>query len=109
MNVRHKMGYRLVRELAEDGDNVAVACRVLMVSRSGYNEWCQRPPSAHDFADAYLANTIRHLSCCTDITEHPTRAGEITAPRSPTCSVPHLEAFAMSRDPLPASVGSTAS
>jgi hypothetical protein len=35
-----------------------VACRVLKVSRSGYYEWLDRPPSDRDVEDAYLANTI---------------------------------------------------
>jgi transposase InsO family protein len=35
-----------------------VACRVLGVSRSGYYEWRDRPPSARDVEDAYLANAI---------------------------------------------------
>jgi putative transposase len=35
-----------------------VACRVLKVSRSGYYEWRDRPPSARDLEDAYLANTV---------------------------------------------------
>jgi len=35
-----------------------VACRVLKVSRSGYYEWRNRPPSQRDLEDAYLANTI---------------------------------------------------
>jgi putative transposase len=35
-----------------------VACRVLKVSRSGYYEWRDRPPSRRDVEDAYLANTI---------------------------------------------------
>lgn len=35
-----------------------MACRVLNVSRSGFYEWCDRPPSARDVEDAYLANTI---------------------------------------------------
>jgi transposase InsO family protein len=52
------MKYRLVRELAGDGFDVAVTCRVLGVSRSGYYEWAGRPPSDRDLADAYLANTI---------------------------------------------------
>jgi transposase InsO family protein len=35
-----------------------VACRVLKVSRSGYYEWRDRPPSRRDVDDAHLANTI---------------------------------------------------
>jgi putative transposase len=50
--------FRLVQELAVDGIDVAVACRVLDVSRSGYYEWRDRPPSARDLTDAYLTNTI---------------------------------------------------
>ncbi|MCW2760066.1 MAG: Integrase catalytic region [Marmoricola sp.] len=49
--------FRLVQELAGDGIDVAVACRVLKVSRSGYYEWRERP-SARDIDDAYLANTM---------------------------------------------------
>ena len=52
------MRYRLVRDLAADGFDVAVSCRVLKVSRSGYYEWAGRPPLDRDIADAYLANTI---------------------------------------------------
>jgi len=52
------MSYRLVRELAVDGIDVAVACRVLEVSRSGYYDWRHRPPSARDVDDAWLTNTI---------------------------------------------------
>jgi hypothetical protein len=52
------MRYRLVRELAADGFDVAVTCRVLNVSRSGYYEWVNRPPSDRDVEDAYLANAI---------------------------------------------------
>ena len=52
------MMFRLVRELAGDGFDVTVACRVLKVSRSGYYEWLDRPPSARDREDASLANTI---------------------------------------------------
>jgi protein-tyrosine phosphatase len=32
------MAFRLVHELAADGMDVAVACRLLGVSRSGYHE-----------------------------------------------------------------------
>ena len=37
------MIYPLVRELADDNIDVAVACRVLNVSRSGYYDWLGRP------------------------------------------------------------------
>jgi putative transposase len=51
----------LVRELADDTDaeiDVAVACRVLGVSRSGYYDWLGRPPSARDEANLLL---IKHI------------------------------------------------
>jgi len=35
-----------------------VACRILGVSRSGYYEWLQRPPSKRDLGDAYLLDVI---------------------------------------------------
>ena len=50
--------FRLVRELAGDGIDVAVACRVLQVSRSGYYEWRDRPPADRDVDDAHLANQV---------------------------------------------------
>jgi putative transposase len=46
------MTFRLVHELAADGVDVAVARRVLGVSRSGYYEWAKRGPSARDIDDA---------------------------------------------------------
>ena len=52
---------RLVRELAGDGIDVAVACRVLKVSRSGYYEWVNRLPSARTVEDARLTETIRRI------------------------------------------------
>jgi len=52
------MIFRLVRELADDGIDVAVACRVLEVSRSGYYEWRDRPPCERDVDDAWLANQV---------------------------------------------------
>jgi len=55
------MSFRLVRDLAADGIDVTVACRVLTVSRSGYYEWRHRPASARDEADAWLANRIRDI------------------------------------------------
>ena len=48
----------MVRELADDGIDVAVACRVLEVSRSGYYEWRDRPPCERDLDDAWLANQV---------------------------------------------------
>jgi len=50
--------FRLVREFAGDGFDVAVAGRVLRVSRSGYYAWRSRPPSARLIADARLQNDI---------------------------------------------------
>ena len=55
------MRFRLVRELAADGVPVAVACRVLEVSTSGYYEWFDRPPSQRDVADAHLLDVIRDV------------------------------------------------
>jgi putative transposase len=55
------MTYRLVRELADDGGRavpVAVACRVLGVSTSGYYEWRDRPASDRDRDDAFLLNDV---------------------------------------------------
>jgi hypothetical protein len=47
--------FRLVRELAADGFDVAVACRVLKVSRSDYYDWRDRPPSRRDRDDGHVA------------------------------------------------------
>ncbi|MBO1741938.1 IS3 family transposase [Leifsonia sp. TF02-11] len=55
------MGFRLVQELAADGVPVAVACRFLNVSTSGYYAWATRPPSARAVADAELTATIRRI------------------------------------------------
>ena len=55
------MTYRLVHELGSDGIDVAVACRVLEVSRSGYYEWRQRPASLRDVDDAHLFDLIRDV------------------------------------------------
>jgi hypothetical protein len=60
-------------ELADDGIDVAVARRVLEVSRSGYYEWRDRPLSERDVENAYLANT--------DVDIHTPARGSYGAPR----------------------------
>jgi len=55
------MTFRLVQELAAGGVLVAVACRVLRVSTSGYYEWRGRPPSPGALADAALTVHIRAI------------------------------------------------
>ncbi|HEY4752356.1 MAG TPA: IS3 family transposase [Candidatus Limnocylindrales bacterium] len=52
------MSFRLVQDLAGDGVPVAVACRILRVSRSGYHAWSTRRPSARAVADEQLTGTI---------------------------------------------------
>src|SRR3712207_7126421 len=52
------MIYRLVHELAADGIDGAVACRVLRVSRSGFYEWRGPAPSARQVADEQLTVAI---------------------------------------------------
>jgi putative transposase len=52
--------FRLVHELSCDFP-VAVTCRTLRVSTSGYYEWRCRRPSSRDLADAHLINEIRTL------------------------------------------------
>jgi putative transposase len=54
----------LVRDLADDSDtdiDVAVACRVLGVSRSGYYDWLGRPPSAREEANTLLLKHIKEV------------------------------------------------
>jgi putative transposase len=54
----------LVRDLADDSDtdiDVAVACRALEVSRSGYYDWLGRPPSARDEANTLLLKHIKEV------------------------------------------------
>lgn len=52
---------------------VAVACRVLKVSTSGYYEWLVRPPSARQIQDQALTATIRQV--------HQDSRGTYGAPR----------------------------
>jgi transposase InsO family protein len=58
------MSFRLVQELAVDGVRVAVACRMLWVSASGYYEWSGRPPSIRAVADEALSAQIREIHVC---------------------------------------------
>jgi putative transposase len=55
-----KLIYPLVRELADDID-VAVACRVLEVSRSGYYDWLTRPVSLRDQENELLLKHIEQI------------------------------------------------
>ena len=52
------MSLRLVRELAADGFPVAVACRVLKISRSAHYDTLHRAPSTRRLADAELTDTV---------------------------------------------------
>jgi putative transposase len=47
--------------LAADGIDIAVACRVLGVSRSGFYEWRSRPKSAREQDDELLLKYIRDI------------------------------------------------
>ncbi len=55
------MIHPLVHELAADGIDVAVTCRVLEISRSAYYDWLSRGPSQRDVDDAYLVEEIRAI------------------------------------------------
>ena len=52
---------------------IAIMCRVLQVSRSGYHAWVKRPPSARALEDARLTARIRVL--------HKLRRGVYGSPR----------------------------
>lgn len=67
------MRFRLVQELAADGVRVAVACRMLGVSASGYYEWCGRPPSHRSVTDELLTVQIKEV--------HTRSRGTYGAPR----------------------------
>jgi transposase InsO family protein len=55
------MTFRLVQELAACGARVAVACRILRVSPSGYYEWRDRPASPRAVADTALTAHIQAI------------------------------------------------
>lgn len=50
------MIYPLVRDLAADGFDVTVACRVLGRTPQAFYKWCARPVSDRDLSAAYLLN-----------------------------------------------------
>lgn len=50
--------FRLVETLAAEGLPVATTWRVLRVSRSGFTDWANRPPSPRAVLDAELRATI---------------------------------------------------
>lgn len=52
------MIYPVVDRLAADGFPIAVCCRLLRVSTSGFHDWRTRPPSARAVADAELTARI---------------------------------------------------
>ena len=53
--------YLLVRELADEDIDVAVACRVLSVSRSGYYDWLGRPASPRQQDNDLLTKVIEQV------------------------------------------------
>ncbi|MFI6744550.1 IS3 family transposase [Nonomuraea sp. NPDC050451] len=53
--------YSLVRELADDHIPVAVACRVLRVSTSGYYDWLGRPEPPRALRNKELTKIIRQV------------------------------------------------
>ena len=62
------MIYALIRDLAAEGVPVALACRVLLVSRAGYYEWRNHEPSPRTVADAALMQTITAVHACSRAT-----------------------------------------
>jgi transposase InsO family protein len=81
------MIFRLVRELAARGVGVAVACRVLRVSTSGYYGWRERPPSARAVQDQALTVQIREIHAYSRGTYGAPRVhAELRLGRSVRCS-----------------------
>lgn len=65
--------FRLVAQLEEESFPVAVTCRVLQVSRSGFYAWKNREPSRRELADRELMLTICQI--------HEMSRGTYGAPR----------------------------
>lgn len=63
------MKYAMIRQ-HEEKHAVALMCRVLVVSRSGYYDWRNRPPSRRAEANRQLVDDIQRV-----YTEHKGRAG----------------------------------
>jgi putative transposase len=81
------MTFRLVQELAADEVRVAVACRVLCVSTSGYYEWRGRPPSERALADRALTVQISEVHAYSRGTYGAPRVhAELRLGRSVRCS-----------------------
>lgn len=59
--------YGLVHDMADDGIDVAVACRVLKVSRSGYYDWRGRPASAREQENTLLMKLIEQIHADEDM------------------------------------------
>ena len=61
-NLPGKIVFPLVREMAAAGTPirvpVAVACRVLALSRQGYYQWLKDPVSQRDFDDAHVIDAV---------------------------------------------------
>jgi transposase InsO family protein len=53
------MKFKMVEELAHEQQDVAHACLILKVSRSGYSEWLGRPPSVRKTEDERLWPKIK--------------------------------------------------
>jgi len=51
----------LVQELADDGLDIAVACRMLHVSRSSFYDWRNKPLSPRDQENELLLKHIRAI------------------------------------------------
>jgi transposase InsO family protein len=60
-------------EKAEQDGNVAMACRLLEVSRAAYYEWSTKVPSARELSDGELAERIKQI--------HNKSGGRYGAPR----------------------------
>lgn len=63
----------MVRELADAGFSVAVACRLLGMSRSGYYDWLGRPEPPRELRNRELTKIIREI--------HETSRGSYGSPR----------------------------